>query len=177
MRPLQRSDAEIYTAFYTDPDVMRYIEVPLSIDQAQRSFERAFSPGSQARGAHVFVMEEAKTAAIVGLCGTSRVVPEKMRAEVGIMLKSEARGLGFATEGLSGTLGAVFDGFPSVQCVAAWCSSLNERVERMILPMGFRLVDPQAAARGPLAMRQWHVQRSSWNQAQTTAKGDQPCRM
>jgi RimJ/RimL family protein N-acetyltransferase len=177
MRPLRVGDETVYAGFYTDPEMMTFIGDPIDSQQSLGSFERVLAQAAGALGPLVFVMQLRATGAIVGLCGCSRVSLREMRAEVGLMLKSEARGMGLAGEGLRGAISAIFAAYPSVRQVVGRCSSLNPRVERLVLDVGFQLEDSQAAAHGSLAMKQWLVQRASWMQAQTSAvqQGDPLC--
>ena len=161
MRPLDASDEALYMSLYTDADTMRYICAPLLPERALRSFRKAITQPRPQMGPFLFAMMEKATDSAVGICSAVQVDLGAARAEVGVMLKSDARGQGYAREGLSGVVQSAFQTH-SVATIWVECSALNPVVERMVESVGFALEDEAAAGTGSLLQRTWSVRRSSW---------------
>ena len=100
MRRLHEDDEALYCGLYTDAETMRFICAPLSPERAARSFRKVLASKTQANGPRYFAMFDKATQHVIGLCAIQQPDAEMQRAEVGMMLKSEARARGYATEAL-----------------------------------------------------------------------------
>lgn len=159
--PLTASDEDLYCSLYTDAETMRFICAPLSRARALRSFAKVVERPRPTRGPYLFAIVDKTTLGAFGICAAVDVETQRMRAEVGVMLQSGARGKGYAREALAGMVASTFREHP-VDTVWVQCSGLNPLVERMVSSIGFVLNDEHAAGAGPLAQRVWSVQRMSW---------------
>ncbi len=169
LRPLQAGDETLFRELYTDAETMRFIGDPLKAERATRSCSKAVAALSEypLQRAFLAVVEKA-TQQTLGICAIVQFDADMRRAEVGIMLKSEARCRGLAREGLGRLVKETWRLFP-VDEIWVECSALNPVVERMVSSIGFRLVDGSAS--GPLSKRTWSIHRSSWNSAAPTNEG------
>ena len=113
MRQLQAEDETLFLDLYTDAETMRYIGEPLSSERAKRSFRKLSASTSESPPKRVFltVLDKA-TQRPLGICAIVQFEAGMTRAEVGIMLKSDARSKGFAREGLNGLVKQIFPVFP-----------------------------------------------------------------
>jgi RimJ/RimL family protein N-acetyltransferase len=161
LRPLQTCDEELYCGLYTDSETMRYIGRPLSQKRALGSFGAVIAQPRPPNGPFLFAMCDKVAGMDVGLCAVVQLLPTTMSAEVGVMLKSHARGRGYAREGLAGLVESTFLTYPT-EAVWVQCSALNPLVERMVKSIGFALDDVAAVGVGPLLQRTWTVRRLSW---------------
>lgn len=161
MRPLDAGDEALYCGLYTDAETMRYIAAPLSATHARSSFCRVIRTPRPSSGPLLFAMQEKATTRWVGICAMVQLVLDAARAEVGVMLQSDARGKGYAREGLAGTVRSVFATLP-VDTIWVECAALNPVVERMVSSIGFVLEDAVNSGEGPLLQRTWSVRRLSW---------------
>jgi RimJ/RimL family protein N-acetyltransferase len=161
LRPLEAVDEALFCGLYTDVDTMRFIGDPLTLERAARSFRKAVASWSKdpLDRAFLTVLEKA-TQRPLGICAIVRFQANMTSAEVGIMLKADARSRGYAREGLGGLVQRTFRLFP-VDEIRVECSALNPVVERMVNSIGFRLCDNPATKVGPLLQRSWSVHRSS----------------
>jgi [ribosomal protein S5]-alanine N-acetyltransferase len=160
MRSLDENDESLHCELYTDAETMRFIHPPLSPERALRMFREMIAQPRPAAGPFLFAIGDKISQVALGICAVVAVDTGIKHAEVGVMLKSDARGLGYARESLAGTVEHVYRTFP-VQRVWVECSALNPVVERMVGSIGF-LLDETGAGVGPLLQRTWSVRRSSW---------------
>lgn len=167
MRPLDATDEALYRGLYTDAETMRHICAPLSPQRVARSFQASIRQPRPPAGPFLFAVLEKPTLRRIGICAAVRIEPETARAEVGVMLQSDARGRGYARESLRGMVHSTFRAHP-VETVWVQCSALNPVVERMVGSIGFVLDEQAMAGLGPLLQRTWSVRRFSWCFVDTT---------
>lgn len=162
MRQLQAEDETLFLDLYTDAETMRYIGEPLSPERAARSFRKTLASSCQDPPERVFlaILDKA-TRRPLGICAIAQFDATMTRAEVGIMLKSDARSMGFAREVLGGLVRTTFSAFP-VDEIWAQCSARNLVVEHVFSSLGFTLCGCRAIDAGTLLQRIWSVHRSSW---------------
>ena len=170
LRPLAVQDQALFCDLYTDTETMRFIGQPLTPERAARSFLKAVAAWAEHPLGRVFltVLEKATQRAL-GICAIVQFDMDVSRAEVGIMLKSEARSQGLAREGLGELVRQTFRMFP-VATVWVECSTANPVVERMVSSIGFER--DEGLASGPLAKRIWSVHRASWRSTATPNRGE-----
>ena len=78
------------------------------------------------------------------------------------MLKSDARCMGCAREGLGGLVKQTFSVLP-VDEIWAQYSARNPVVEHVFSSLGFTLCDGMTIDAGDLSQRIWSIHRSSWS--------------
>ncbi len=132
LRPLQASDATLFRELYADAETMRFIGEPLTPERAARSCRKAAAALGEYPIQRVFLaVVEKATQQVLGICAIVQFDAGRRRAEVGIMLKSEARCRGLAREGLGRLVNETWRLFP-VDEIWVECSALNPVVERMV---------------------------------------------
>ncbi len=161
MRPLLAQDEAMFCDLYTDAETMRFIGPPLTAERASRSFRKLLASADDSPPERVFlaILEKASQRPL-GTCAIVQFDAGMTRAEVGIMLKSDARAKGYAREALGGLVKMAFSVFP-VDGIWVECSALNPVVERMVGSIGFTLCDSIALDAGSLSQRIWSVHRPS----------------
>jgi len=161
LRPLEAGDEALFVGLYSDPETMRYIGEPLSPERAVRSFRKAVTSWSDdpLERAFLTVLDKISRRPL-GICAIVQFEANMSRAEVGIMLKSDASGRGYAREGLGALVRQAFGRLP-VEEIWVQCSARNPVVERMVSSIGFTLCDATVDGDGSLAQRIWSVSRAS----------------
>jgi RimJ/RimL family protein N-acetyltransferase len=161
LRPLQVGDEALFCGLYTDAEAMRYIGDPLTQERAERNFRKAVASWNDDPLKRVFltVLEKANQQPL-GICAIVQFEANTSRAEVGIMLKSDAYGRGYAREGLGALVRQAFSRFPVTE-IWVECSAKNPVVERMVTSIGFVLRNGTSGGDGPLAQRVWSARRAS----------------
>ena len=163
MRPLEADDEGLVCGLYMDGDTMRFIAAPLSPEQALRRFRNALKWSNRHPPECVFLaIFDRAMGRSLGFCAIVQFETGRTRAEVGIMLKSDARARGYAREGLGGLVKQTFSVF-QVNEIWVKCSARNPIVERMVSSIGFTLCNGSTIDTGPLSQRIWSVHRSSWS--------------
>jgi RimJ/RimL family protein N-acetyltransferase len=139
LRLFNASDESLYCNLYCSPDTMKYVGPPLSAAEATRSFRAAVKqsadPNSPVR--FLAVIDKA-TEAKLGICGVQHGVPGLGSAEVGMMLKGDARGLGYSREVLAGVLNQVFES-PAVEQVWVRYAVENTAMDCLARRSGFAI--------------------------------------
>jgi RimJ/RimL family protein N-acetyltransferase len=162
LRSLDEGDEALFHGLYTDPETMRFIAPPLSMEQAAKSFRKvvARQRESSLNGRFLAILEKA-TRQPVGICGTSQYDVDALRVEVGIVLTPEARARGFAREALTALMKGIFSMSP-VDEIRVRFSTQCPAVERLNITVGFRPCADELGEEGALLKRIWSVHRSSW---------------
>ena len=161
LRPLVAGDSALFQGLYTDADTMRFIAPPLSVERAEKSFQKIVvrQRESSLNGRFLAILGK-KTQQPLGICGTSQYDVDARRVEVGIVLRPEARAMGVAREALAALVKRIFVGWP-VDEIWVQCSTEYPAVERMVLSVGFTPRTEIAEEQGGLPKRIWSVHRSS----------------
>ena len=103
LRPLGEDDEALYCRLYTDPELMRHIAAPMSVEAARRNYRAAClvqSPQKQR-----WIITERSTGEGIGLLG---LFAEGAAAEVGVMLLFGSQGRGYAAEAIAAIADRVF---------------------------------------------------------------------
>jgi RimJ/RimL family protein N-acetyltransferase len=168
MRRLVENDEELYCGLYTDADTMRHIGVPLSPEQAARSFRKALTWSiKQLADPLLFAMLEKSTQLAIGLCAIQPFEATTRSAEIGMMLKSETRARGYATEGLAALVTVAFSALP-IDAVWVQYSPEHTAAERLVIRVGFARCADTEIGNARSAKCVWSVDRSSWCSRGTT---------
>jgi RimJ/RimL family protein N-acetyltransferase len=162
IRPLQAEDEALYCGLYANADTMRFIGKPLSSERVARSFHKVLASASKQPPEHVFltILDKA-TQLPLGICAIVQFDATMSRAEVGMMLKSEARSQGYAKECLPGLVTEAFAVFP-IDEVWVQYSPGHSVAERLVASIGFSLRADLAPDEDGCLKCTWSVHRPSW---------------
>ena len=162
MRTLSECDQALFCRLYTDAESMEFIGRPLSRTRAQAAFDLALQSFRDERGGPCFfaiVPKAGKRA--VGLCAVQPVVRTTRRAELGIILAGESRGVRYGTEVISGLATTAFRALP-IDWLWVQYHPANIAAERLFARLSF-LPEPDARPRGVRRGQCIGVtQRSAW---------------
>jgi RimJ/RimL family protein N-acetyltransferase len=112
MRALSQCDQALFCRLYTDPESMRFIGRPFSQTRALAAFRSTLESLREGNGACFFAIVPKASKRAVGLCAIQPVARTAQRAEIGIMLASEGRGLRYGAEAICGLATAAFRALP-----------------------------------------------------------------
>ncbi|GAB3036836.1 GNAT family N-acetyltransferase [Bowmanella dokdonensis] len=139
-RPLRESDKQIYCFLYTDTEVMRKISNPISIQSAEKNFQKALMNNANKPFAQLsWAIEEIQTSRIIGIKGFRWHHSGASETEIGMMLVPEAQGMRYAVEGL----GALVDyGFKylSLRRIFAQYNVGHLASENLVKRLGFTVL-------------------------------------
>jgi RimJ/RimL family protein N-acetyltransferase len=162
MRPLQAEDEALFLGLYTDAETMRHIGEPLSPERAVRVFRKILQTAGVSPPERVFLaILDKLIQRPLGICAIVQFDAARTRAEVGMMLISDARTQGYSKECLAWLVTLTFAKFPIGEVWVQY--SLGHSVaERLVVRMGFSpRTDAEPYTDRP-AQRIWSVHRSSW---------------
>ena len=158
VRPLGEGDEALYCSLHTDPEVMRYIAAPMSLEVAQRSFRAACrlqSPHPQR-----WVIAERGAGRGIGLLG---LFADGDTAEIGVMLLPGKQGQGFSAEAIAGMANRVFGTMASdrsgLQRLWARNAPANRPMSKVMQWAGFQRQD---GPRTTPAQVRWQLTRDRW---------------
>lgn len=156
LRSLHEDDATAYCDLYTDAEIMRFIDEPLSRSRALKSFGRALQLTRQRPIQSVYLaVVDKPTRQTVGLCSIEAL---GSRAETGIMLNAASRAYGYATEALGSTVSMAFALLPLDEVIVRIADG-HKAAEKLVRGLGFSCV--RGASPGPIedGRRMWSVGR------------------
>jgi RimJ/RimL family protein N-acetyltransferase len=162
MRTLSECDQALFCRLYTDAESMRFIGRPLSSARALAAFHSTLQSIREDNGGPCFfaIVPKARRRA-VGLCAIQPVVRTAQRAELGIMLAREGRGLRYGAEVVSGLATAAFRALP-IDRLWVQYHPANLSAKRLFARLSF-LPEPRARPRGVRRGQCIGVtQRSAW---------------
>ena len=158
LRPLADRDGALYCSLYTDPEVMRHIAVPMTLEAAQRSFRAACrlqSPDPQR-----WIISERDAGGGIGLMG---LFADGDTAEIGVMLLPGKQGQGFSAEAIAGMANRVFGTMASdrsgLQRLWARHAPANRPMSKVMQWAGFQRQDGPGTT--PAQVR-WQLTRDRW---------------
>jgi len=168
LRPLGEGDELLYCQMYTDPELMRYIAAPMTVDAAQRSFGVALKQQGGAR--MIWVIEVRDSGSECGILG---VVSKDDAAEVGVILFAEAQARGFAAEVIAAIADILFQ---STAIRRLWTrhAAANGPMSVLMRKLGF---EPLTTDDLPAGELRWQITCERWHQRCEVAVADaQPSR-
>jgi RimJ/RimL family protein N-acetyltransferase len=170
VRPLTAEYEAIYCFLYTDAETMRFIGAPLSPERAQRSFKKAVElAGRSPPIVQLFLaIIDKATRLPVGVCSIASFDQSRRAAEVGIMLKPEAQGLGIAREALSSLVDRAFSELP-IDRVWAQIPQTHETAAKMLVKLGFSPAGNRVADIDARDRSIWVAVRDEWRSSPRTA--------
>jgi RimJ/RimL family protein N-acetyltransferase len=168
LRLLAEGDEVLFHGLYTDPETMRFIGPPLSVEKAAKSFQKIVARQREAalKGRFLAILEKA-TLQPLGICGTSLHDGGALRLEVGIVLRPQAQSRGFAREALAALMKRIFAMSP-IEEIYVRFSAQCPAVERLNIHLGFTPCATEVTEEGLFPKRVWSVHRSSWRTNQAT---------
>jgi len=157
MRRAVEADAALYCELYGDPGTMRFVGPPLSRERAERSFRKVLASLDRRPIERVLlVIVEKATHRCIGIGAFQDFDPRRRRVEAGMMLRSEARGRGFGTEGLRALVDFAFATF---EVDEVWIQHAADNMEARRVPIRLGLSHNRDGESGKLT---WSAQRHSW---------------
>jgi len=132
LRPVRDDDLDALYAIYSDPKVMRYINLPHP-DRARTALMIARIRAAHAETGLEYVVE--RDGAVVGKAGLWRL------AEIGYAFRPDQWGQGIATEAVGAVVDAAFARFPGIAAVTAEIDPCNHASAALLTRLGFREVD------------------------------------
>ena len=178
IRTLSESDQALFCRLYTDAESMRFIGRPLSWTRAQAAFDSTLqSIRDEDGGPCFFAIVPKASKRAVGLCAIQPVARTARRAEIGIMLAREGRGLRYGAEAISGLATNAFRALP-IDRLWVQYHPANMAANRLFAGLGFL---PELHARPKGARRGQCIgvtQRSAWGiNLPSHQRGQSKCRM
>ncbi|HZV23991.1 MAG TPA: GNAT family N-acetyltransferase [Luteimonas sp.] len=153
MRPLDDSDERLYCRLYMDPEVMRNIADPFTMETAQRSFHSACR--QQSVVVRRWIIHEKAGQLDIGLLG---LLPDEETAEIGVMFLPGRSGRGFATESMQALVDRIFIAQALPRLIARQAVAANPPVNRLMTKLGFRQLPPDK----PWSERNWELRHDEW---------------
>ena len=169
LRPLGAEDEALYCGLYTDPDTMRFIGPPLTPERAARSFHTVLrKTADPTNSLHFYAIVEKATQTVVGICGQQPIDATGSRVELGMMLSSKSRSLGYSPEALAAALDMTFAALP-IDAVWVQYQPANTAAGRLCDRLGFEPYTDgmDDAIRGSVVR---FVHRSNWRRTDTVNK-------
>ena len=156
LRPIDAGDEALYCHLYTDPELMRHIAAPMTVEAAKRSFGAALRQQSPTR--QRWIIREHRQAEGVGLVGLFVDKVEADVAEIGVMLVAAGQGKGYGTESMAGVVDRTFSRMP-MRLLWIRQTITNTAVDAMMAKLGFRCME---STRIGDQERYWELTRDRW---------------
>jgi ribosomal-protein-alanine N-acetyltransferase len=160
-----KTDRALYCDLYADPDVMRRVAEPLSIDVATRGFSNACRHNLAGNPGHRFWrIEDTNSQSAIGLAALRR---EGARAEIGVMLFREWWNRGICSEVFVALLKYGFEhaGLDGIDARSAEDEGLPV-IERLLAPFGFL----RTRSGAPDGIGHWELSRAAWEASRSQAE-------
>lgn len=162
LRAMEASDEAFFCSLYADPQTMRFIGPPLSVERVVMAFRRIIN-GLQAEfpeSLHL-IMRRRDTGQPVGLCGVPRCHAGATRLEVGLVLAPGEHSRGYAREGLAALTDRIF-AKTSVGEVWARCSAEHHAAQHLCMAVGFSPCMDAMEQGASESTQIWAVRRDAW---------------
>ncbi|HVR81743.1 MAG TPA: GNAT family N-acetyltransferase [Luteimonas sp.] len=150
LRPLGEGDEALYCGLYTDPELMRHIAAPLSIEAAQRSFGTACRQQSPQK--QRWIIAERGEDDGIGLLG---LFADGEAAEIGVMLLANWQGRGYAAEAIAAMADRIFAA-EAIRMLWTRHAPGNGLATGLMHKLGFVCEDTEHAE------LRWHLPREQW---------------
>ena len=110
LRPIGQGDKALYCHLYTDPDLMRHIAAPMTLEAARRSFDAVCLQGSSEKQRWILLERSGTVPTGIGLLGlfVDAEAMDGRSAEIGVMLLDGWQMRGYAAEAIMAIAGRVF---------------------------------------------------------------------
>lgn len=161
LRSLAEGDEALFHELYTDPETMRFIGTPLSVEQATLKFGKTLGAMRRRPFKCLFLTILEKTSQLpLGICGMPQFDSDAIRQEVGLVLVRQARSKGIAREGLAALVNRIF-AMSSVEEVWAQFSAENLAAQQLVVAVGFHACNEVLLGQELSSKRHWSMRRSS----------------
>lgn len=172
LRLMDASDRDLWVSLYTDPETMRWISEPLSVERANRSFEVALRMNLEAVvRRRFFVATGPGSGAEVGLAGYSVETAEV--ASIGVMVHPCSRGRGVGRAVLALALHRAMSD-TRVDRISVDCAHENVAAVRMVESLGFRL-DHASPRQDGSSRGIFSILRTNWQQSAVVNEESRKC--
>ncbi|HEY5613788.1 MAG TPA: GNAT family N-acetyltransferase [Lysobacter sp.] len=165
LRPLKSGDEALYRQLYTDPEVMRHIGAPMTVEAARRSFRIACRVATRdGASAERWVVLELGSPAAIGLLGLIPGESGADEAEIGLMLLAERQRRSVAVAVIGAVADRLFhplgeDAF-DFQALQTRHAPANVAAMRLMSRLGF-LRQPSCGL--DQTEVRWRMPRDRWN--------------
>lgn len=165
LRSIRESDEELYCALFCDPETMRFIGPPWTRAEAARAFRGVLGATRATPPRALFLMMVPKDEqGPIGLCSLQNLDAAGRRVEMGVMVASQVRAQGVASEALIALVAHAFDTLP-VDEVWVRIALGHAACERTAVIIGL-VRHPEASPHDLAAnVRRWSAYRGSWRSA------------
>lgn len=168
LRPFTAEDEALYCALYADPVVMRQVGAPLSQQSAKEAFSRVLRQmqADPPRSRYWTVARRNKDGSDGDPFGLIALIPDRDRAtsaEIGILLRPEARGQGAGGEAVA----AIVDhAFSTTDIVRLWTrhAATHAGAFGIMRQLGFEPIPADPAAPDRMS---WVLARETWQERRT----------
>lgn len=162
LRSIRESDEELYCALFCDAETMRFIGPSWTRAEAARAFVGVLDATRAAPPRAVFLAMVPKPAQEpIGLCSLQNLDPAGRRIEMGVMVASQVRARGLASEALIAVIAHAFATMPvdEVWVRIALDHAACERTAVLIGLVRHAETAPEDLARN---VSRWSAYRGSW---------------
>lgn len=158
LRPMEARDEAMFCELYTDPDVMRRILPPLTLEAATRSFRRACTHNTKITPGHRFwAIDNRSTDEAIGMAALLRTGDS---AELGVMLRNGWWNRGVSSEAFVPLIDHAFLGMGLAVVYAERPDDDHALIiDRLLDRFGFVRAPERATA--PTQAR-WELARAIW---------------
>jgi RimJ/RimL family protein N-acetyltransferase len=165
LRALATGDLALFRDLYSDAGTMRHIGRPMSREWAKASLQATVEAARQPNGPQFFVVVEHCSRRAVGLCSMQAVALLERSVEIGIMLRRDARRLGFSNEALFALVTIAFGTLP-IDTVWVQYRKANRGAAKLVDALGFSEIGGSRPSGAKLRLCVRSVQRSAWQSNQ-----------
>ena len=163
LRSIRESDEELYCELFCDPETMRYIGSPWTRAEAAQAFRGVLAATQDTPARALFLVMIPKTARQpIGLCSLQNFDSAGRRTEMGVMVGSQVRAQGIASEALVVLIAHAFAMLPfdEVWVRIALDHIACQRTAELIGLVQHTDVSPQDLATN---VRRWSAYRGTWS--------------
>jgi ribosomal-protein-alanine N-acetyltransferase len=162
LRSICESDEDLYCGLFCDPETMRFIGPPWTRAEAARAFHGVLDATRATQPRALFLVMVPKGAQEpVGLCSLQNFDAAGRRIEMGVMVASQVRARGIASEALIALIAHAFATLPvdDVWVRIALGHAACERTAAIIGLVRHAAAAPEDAAKN---VSRWSAYRRSW---------------
>lgn len=159
LRPFSECDEALYCQLYTEPQVMRHIAAPLSLEAAQRSFRIVCRQiAGPAPSVRIWVVSEHASLGAVGIVALTQVNDLAAAVEMGMMLLPSGWGRGLAHEAQVALMDRIFSE-SSLRMIWTRNAPENASAIGLRIRLGFLRADSRPV---DCPLMHWQMTRERW---------------
>ena len=137
LRPLKRSDAQLFFTWYNDPEVLKFVSInsPESMEKEREWINKM----SKTKGSDmIFGIELVEDHRLIGSCGLHKISKKHSSAEIAIIIGDKTLwGQGFGTEAIRILIELAFRTL-EIHRISASVLSFNLRSQKSLEKIGFK---------------------------------------